>query len=98
MGDRRIAEIRTQGRSLYFYTHWSGSTLPTDAQQALNLAGTRRDDLSYAMRRVIDHLILSSGSRDNEVGSGIMFEPYDEDDYGTAPSVTIDLDTWEVQS
>ena len=98
MGDRRMAQIKTQGNSLYFYTHWSGYTLPQDAQNALNAALPRKGDHPYALRRIVDHLIEASGSRDSEVGSGLMFSPICEDSYGGdgKASVVIDLDEWRV--
>jgi hypothetical protein len=101
MGDRRMAEVRSEGHSLVFYTHWTGESLPRDAREALSVASPRRGDMSYALRRVLDHLISSSNSRDSETGSGIMFGPYAEDEYwgdreDPKPSVIIDMDKWEV--
>tara|TARA_B100000949_G_C14217445_1_gene422997 strand:+ start:656 stop:1030 length:375 start_codon:yes stop_codon:yes gene_type:complete len=96
-----MAEVRSDGNSLFFYTHWTGARLPEDAREALTLASPRRDDLPYALRRIIDHLIHSSRSRDSETGSGIMFRPTAEDEYwgdwnDQQPSVIIDMDKWEV--
>jgi hypothetical protein len=101
MGNRRMAEIRTKDGSLYFYTHSAGSRLPHDAEHALQLAEPRRDDTDYALRRVVDHLIHASYSRDSEIGSGLMFDPHLEDEYltgdwGGRASVLIDLIGWEV--
>ena len=97
MGDRRRAEIRTSDGSLYFYTHWTGHSLENDAVEAMRLATPRKHDEFYALRRVVDHLILASGSRDNETGSGLMLKPNAEDQYGGKPcSVLIDLVKWEV--
>lgn len=99
MGDRRLAEIRTSGGSIYFYTHSTGSSMPSDAKAALATAEPRRNDEPYALRRVIDYLIHASNSRDNEVGSGIMLSPAAEDEYGGNPcSVVIDLVDWKVSS
>ena len=99
MGDRRMAQIKTEGKSLYFYTHWYGHKLPEDAKDALRLALPRKDDHSYALRRILDHLILTSHSRDSETGSGVMFSPDCEDEYGGdgKASVVIDLDAWKVE-
>ena len=101
MGDRRMAEIRTEDGSLYFYTHSTGSSLPHDAERALQLAEPRRDDTNYALRHVVDHLIHASYSRDSEIGSGLMFDATAEDEYltgdwGGRASVLIDLTGWEV--
>ena len=99
MGDRRMAEIRTKEGSLYFYTHWTGFALPGNAKRALELATPRKDDTSYALRRVVDYLIFTSGSRDNELNSGLMFSPNQEDEYGGNPhSVVIDMVNWKVTS
>ena len=94
MGDRAMAEIRTEEGSLYFYTHWTGHTLRVDAEAALSLAQPRLSmgDQSYALKCVLDSLIKSSGARDSETGAGIGLEPNFEDEYnGDSPSVVIDL-------
>ena len=99
MGDRRLAEIRTSGGSIYFYTHSTGNMMPSDAEAALKMAESRKNDEPYALRRIIDYLIRVSGSRDNELGSGIMLNPIAEDEYGGDPaSVIIDLIHWSVSS
>ena len=38
MGDRRMAEIKTEDGSLYVYTHWHGSQLPAMARAAMTSA------------------------------------------------------------
>ena len=99
MGDRRMAEIRTEEGSLYFYTHSTGFALPCNAKRELELAAPRKEDTPYALRRVVDYLIFTSGSRDNEVNSGLMFHPNLEDEYGGNPhSVVIDMVNWKVTS
>tara|TARA_R100000008_G_C3570425_1_gene161756 strand:+ start:375 stop:686 length:312 start_codon:yes stop_codon:yes gene_type:complete len=97
MGDRRMAEIKTQDGSLYFYTHSTGFSLPNDAQQALKTAEGRKGDDSYALRIIVDQLIKSAGSRDSSLNSGLMFSPNAEDEYGGNPhSVVIDMIKWKV--
>lgn len=92
MGDRAMAEIKTQDGSLYFYTHWSGRELPADALKALEAAKPRLGDDSYATKIVVDSLIKASGSRDKETGAGLMLKPNAEDEYNNdQPSVIIDL-------
>jgi len=92
MGDRAMCEIKTEGGSIFFYTHWCGYALPNVAEKALELAQPRIRDLSYATRIVIDYLIKEAGERDSETGSGIMLTPDAEDEYNDdRPSVTIDL-------
>ena len=110
MGDRRIAEIKTSDGSLFFYTHNMGHQLPDIAREALELAEPRRNigDDSYALRRIVDHLIYASGSRDNELNSGLMFSPNAEDEYPKlvnlstfgyrSTSVLIDMVRWRVEA
>ena len=92
MGDRRMAEIRTQDGSIYFYTHWDGATLPGAAFEAVLAAKPRWSDESYATRIVIDKLLAPY--RDQETGAGLMLQPNAEDSYNSdKPSVIIDLVT-----
>ena len=92
MGDRAMAQIKVGEKSLYFYTHWSGSELPEAAQKAVDKAMPRKGDDSYALKIVVDTLIKECGSRDSETGGGLMFEPNSEDEYNNdKPSVIIDL-------
>jgi hypothetical protein len=92
MGDRAMAQIKVGEKSLYFYTHWAGSELPEAAEKAVAKAMPRKGDDSYALKIVVDTLIKETGSRDQETGGGLMFEPYAEDEYNSnKPSVIIDL-------
>ena len=92
MGDRAMAEIKTEHGSLYFYTHWTGNTLPATADDALELARPRWDDEPYALKIVVDYLIREAGARDSETGAGLLLRPYAEDEYNhDEPSVIIDL-------
>lgn len=97
MGDRAMAEIKTEDGSIYFYTHWTGAYLVRDCEVALAKARPRQGD-PYATRIVIDHLIMASGSRDSETGSAIMLTPNAEDEYNdNYPSVLVDLVDWFVK-
>ena len=99
MGDRAMAEIKTEDGSLYFYTHWAGHDLPNLASAALAKANARRGDTVYATRIVVDQLINLVGARDSETGAGIMLAPNCEDEYNAdSPSVVIDLVSWEVST
>lgn len=92
MGDRAMAEIKVEDGSLYFYTHWTGSRLFKQAEQAVTLAMPRIGDDGYAMKIVLDALIESSGARDSETGAGVLLIPNYEDEYNDdEPSVIIDL-------
>ena len=95
MGDRRMAEIRTEEGELYVYSHWAGHQLPELARQALSAAEVRRGDDPYALRIVLDQ-IMASG-RDQPLGWGVMLKPVCEDEYNhDKPSVIVDLVNWKV--
>ncbi len=90
MGDRAIAEVKTEGGSLFVYTHNSGKELPDDARAAIFMAEDRWDDPPYATRIVVDQ--LTSRSRDEDDGHALMLAPDAEDEYnGGKPSVIIDI-------
>lgn len=90
MGDRAMAEIKTEGGSLFLYTHWGGFTLPEDAKQAVHKTVPRWTDYPYATRIIVDQ--LTKATRDAETGTGLMLGPDAEDEYNhDEPSVIIDL-------
>lgn len=90
MGDRAMAEIKTEEGSLYVYTHWGGNSLPQDSIEAVKTAKARWDDPPYAVRIIVDQ--LTKHSRDKETGHGLMLKPNAEDEYNhDKPSVVIDL-------
>lgn len=98
MGDRAMAQIKTEGGSLYFYTHWNGSKLPEVAALALKESSVRAGDDPYELKIVVDVLIREAGGRDEETGGGLMFKPNAEDEYNSdQPSVIIDLIKKEVK-
>jgi hypothetical protein len=97
MAGKAMAEIRTEGGSIYFYTSTTGDVLLTDAQAALQAAISRQGDSPYALRIVLDCLFLATGSRDRLLGSAVMLGPDEEDEFnGNKPSVIIDLLAWRV--
>jgi hypothetical protein len=97
MGDRAMAEIRTEDGSLFVYTHWGGSDLLEDAEAAVRFAKPRWDDTPYFTHIVVDQ--LTKGGRDSETGFGIMLRPCAEDEYNNDnPSVIIDLKEQQVIS
>ena len=96
MGDRRMAEIRTDGGSFYVYTHSDGYEFAEVARRALEAAAPRRGDLTYAARIVVDQ--LTAAGRDQELGYGLLLAPDAEDEYSgdNSPSIVIDLHEWTV--
>lgn len=90
MGDRRMAEIVTEGGSLYVYSHSGGYMMAAKAEDAIKAAQPRWGDPSYETRIVVDQLI--KGGRDSELGYGLMLKPNAEDEYNHGnPSIVIDL-------
>ncbi len=90
MGDRAMAEIKTQGGSLYVYSHWDGFDLPERSKEAIRVAKPRWDDYPYGTRIIVDQ--LTKEGRDKETGLGLMLAPDAEDQYNNdEPSVIIDL-------
>lgn len=91
MGDRRMAEVKTEGGSLFVYAHGHGSELPDMARAAIVAAKGRWDDAPYATRIVVDQ--LTKPGRDEETGFGLMLGPNAEDSYNDdSPSVIINLE------
>ncbi len=90
MGDRAMAEIRTEEGSLFVYAHWGGSSLPENAKAAIRAARPRWSDSPYAVRIIVDQ--LTKDRRDQETGFGLLLTPIAEDEHnGGKPSVVIDL-------
>jgi hypothetical protein len=90
MGDRAVAEIKTEDGSLYVYSHWGGMSMPDKAIEAVLDAKPRWDDQSYATRIIVDQ--LTKDCRDQETGAGLMLKPSAEDEYNhDQPSVIIDF-------
>ena len=90
MGDRRMAEIKTDDGSLFVYVHWHGEELPMMAQAAIISARGRWSDYSYATRIIVDQ--LTKDGRDSELSFGLLLKPKAEDSYNNdKPSVIIDL-------
>ena len=90
MGDRRMAEVKTEDGSLYIYSHWGGHKMPEVAMEAIATARPRWSDEPYAIHIILDQ--MTKADRDSETGTGIMLAPYAEDEYNSnAPSVIINL-------
>jgi hypothetical protein len=97
MGDRAMAEIKTEDGSLFVYTHWGGSSLPDNAKAAVKAAKPRWSDSPYAIRIIVDQ--LTKDGRDQETGYGLMLKPNAEDEYNNDnPSVVIDMNTRTITS
>lgn len=89
MGDRRMAEIKTENGSLYVYVHSHGFELPDMARDAVSSAAPRLGDEPYWTRIVVDQ--LTKDGRDRQTGFGLMLKPNAEDEYNNdKPSVIID--------
>lgn len=81
MGDRRMTEIKTEGGSIFLYSHWGGYAMAGNAINAIKAAESRWGDHSYAMRIIVDQ--MTKQGRDQETGYGLMLGPDAEDSYYT---------------
>lgn len=69
MGDRGNIKVTNAGRSVYLYTHWSGSDLPTTVQAALRRR-QRWDDEQY-LARILFCTLVPQKDWSGETGYGI---------------------------
>lgn len=70
MGDRaNVYAKETEEQGVYFYTHWSGSALPSTLQKALDRGRGRWGDAQYLNRRIFD--TITEGEQGEETGYGI---------------------------
>lgn len=90
MGDRATIEIKEEGKSLYFYTHWRGSDVPSLLQAAIIAGDSRWDDAPYLNRIIFQTLI---GDDRGTTGFGISTGPCDSEH----PKITVDTDTRTVR-
>jgi hypothetical protein len=102
MGDRRQVifefgqpnkpENEALLKSIVFYTHWGGCSLPTDLLNAIDKAKGRWTDENYCARIIISQLI--GNDWDEETGYGLdvarMDSEYD-DFYVNLPSCSVRL-------
>jgi len=77
MGDRgNIVVKQWDGGSVYLYTHWGGSSLPSVLQTAL-AKRWRWNDPSYLTRIIFD--VMTAGEHDEETGYGISTDAPDNE-------------------
>lgn len=90
MGDRGTVEVRSEGKSVYLYTHWRGSELLGIVHAAINSKNGRRrwGDAAYLARIIFDH--MTEGDRDAETGFGISAWPCD------GIEIVVDVDNKEI--
>ena len=81
MGDRGTVEIKSEGKSVYLYTHWRGSELGDILPEAIKSKNGRGrwDDAAYLARIIFDW--MTAGDRDTETGFGISAHPCDGEEY-----------------
>lgn len=91
MGDRaNVKFIDEAGESVYFYTHCTGSNLPTVVRDALERGRSRWSNSAYLARIVFSEMIRDELLE--ETGYGISAQPYDAE----GREITIDCRTQEV--
>lgn len=78
MGDRgNIKLVYGNGASVYFYTHWSGSSLDQIITAALQRGRDRWTDPSYLARILFCELV--KGQEDSTTGFGISTQVEDNE-------------------
>jgi len=71
MGDRGHVEIISEGDpTLYYYTYWGASGLPTDVADALHRGKGRWNDSEYLNRIIFSEMIKDSVLSDTGYGIG----------------------------
>lgn len=71
MGDRRQIHFNDMG--IWFYTHWGGSTLLKDLQNAVKAAKSRWEDSPYCFRIILSQLIGENWKEETGYGLDIKF-------------------------
>ena len=92
MSDSAICEIKTEGGSLYLYSHFDGMYCPENAMSAITFAAHRikNKDYSYATRIIISQ--LTKEATNLEGGFGLSLTPHCHDAYNNdKPSIVINL-------
>lgn len=81
MGDRGNVIFRYEdGSKIYFYTHWSGSSLKETTRQALIRGKDRWDDPPYLSRIVFCQMLIDAGATlEDTTGFGISTEECDNE-------------------
>ena len=74
MGDRANVKVldcrdRGEGRGVYLYSHWGGSTLPQTLAMALDRGRSRWDDDAYLARIIFSQMV--EGDENGLTGFGI---------------------------
>ena len=78
MGDRGNAKVVNDGKSVYLYTHWTGSDLPQIVKAAMARGESRWNDHSYLTRIIFSEMIR--GYEHELIGFGISADLGDGDD------------------
>lgn len=91
MGDRGNIIIKQEEGTIYFYTHWHGSDLPTIVQAAI-ARRLRWDDESY-LARIIFCGLVGKEDFEGETGYGISLIEIEQG----SPTVTVDIPAQEVR-
>lgn len=86
MGDRAQVAIKQGAKTVYLYTHWGGSELPSVVRAAL-ARQQRWDDPEYLTRIIFCQMVKRDV--DAETGFGIGTQLHDDNEH---PLITVDPD------
>jgi hypothetical protein len=99
MGDRAVFGFKSDGHTLFLYSHWGGDEQLATMQEAIREASTRWGDPEYATRIAVSHIIGEQWR--SGTGYGLSINTFSEPDYPYAYVVDWDsgtvetIDTWQ---
>lgn len=99
MGDRAVFGFKSEGHTLFLYSHWGGDEQLATMQEAIRKAQPRWGDPEYATRIAISHIIGDQWK--SGTGYGLSIDSFTEPDYDYAYVVDWDsgtvetIDTWQ---
>lgn len=99
MGDRAVFGFKSEGHTLFLYSHWGGDEQLATMQEAIRKAQPRWGDPEYATRIAVSHIIGEQWG--SETGYGLSIDRFTQPDYDYAyvvdwDSFTVEtIDTWQ---
>ncbi len=88
MGDRGNIKCNDRDRTIYLYTHWTGSALPTTLKSALERGRDRWTDPAYLSRIIFCEMLKQSRDPlEATTGFGISTELQDNEH----PIIDVDI-------
>ena len=99
MGDRAVFGFKSEGHTLFLYSHWGGDEQLATMQEVIRKAEPRWGDPDYATRIAVSHIIGEQWG--SETGYGLSIDGFVHPDYDYAYVVdwetrTVEtIDTWQ---